>query len=178
MDVLPISPNVFDMNTTKAYYDQYNIESTLKLEMADPIFITDLLSKTNTSKAAGIDKLSGTFIKDGASCFGELLTKIINFSIKFSVFPDPCKIAKLIALFKKGLRTEPKTTGQSLCYLFSLKYLKKLSIYKPKNFLKIISFYIQTNQVSGLNILLKPVLRILLIVFLNAVTRASTQGLS
>ena len=63
----------------KTYYDQYNIESTLKLEMADPIFITDLLSKTNTSKAAGIDKLSGTFIKDGASCFGELLTKIINF---------------------------------------------------------------------------------------------------
>ena len=108
MDVLPISPNVFDMNTTKAYYDQYNIESTLKLEMADPIFITDLLSKTNTSKAAGIDKLSGTFIKDGASCFGELLTKIINLSIKFSVFPDPCKIAKLIELFKKGLRTEPK----------------------------------------------------------------------
>ena len=108
VDVLPISPNVFDMNTTKAYYDQYNIESTLKLEMADPIFITDLLSKTNTSKAAGIDKLSGTFIKEGVSCFGELLTKIINLSIKFSVFPDPCKIAKLIALFKKGLRTEPK----------------------------------------------------------------------
>ena len=85
-----------------------NIESTLNLEMADPTFITDLLSKTNISKAAGIDKLSGTFIKDGASFFGEHLTKIINLSIQSSDFPDPCKIAKLITLFKKGSRTEPK----------------------------------------------------------------------
>ena len=96
------------MNTTKAYYDQFSIESTLNLESVDPIFITDLLSKTNIAKAAGIDKISGTFIKVGASCFWEHFTKILNLSIQSSVFPDSCKIAKLIALFKKGSRTEPK----------------------------------------------------------------------
>ena len=54
VDVLPKPPHVFNMNTTKAYYDQFSIESTLNLESVDPIFITDLLSKTNIAKAAGI----------------------------------------------------------------------------------------------------------------------------
>ena len=34
--------------------------------MVDYSIILDLLSKTNISKAAGIDKLLGTFIKDRA----------------------------------------------------------------------------------------------------------------
>ena len=63
VDVLPPSPNIFTMNSTKAYYDQFNIQSTLKLESVEPTIITDLLAKTNTSKAAGIDMLAGTFIK-------------------------------------------------------------------------------------------------------------------
>ena len=160
VDILPESPNVFDMNTTKAYYEQFNIESTLNLEMADPTFITDLLSKTNISKAAGIDKLSGTFIKDGASFFGEHLTKIINLSIQSSDFPDPCKIAKLITLFKKGSRTEPKNYRPILLLpLFSI-FFEKLSIYKLKKLLIVTNFYIQTNLDSGLNILLKLVLHI------------------
>ena len=34
--------------------------------MVDSSTILDLISKTNISKAAGIDNLLGTFIKDGA----------------------------------------------------------------------------------------------------------------
>ena len=62
VDVLPKPSNVYNMNTAKAYYDQFSIESTLNLESVDPIFITDLLSKTNIAKAAGIDKISGTYL--------------------------------------------------------------------------------------------------------------------
>ena len=36
------------------------------------------------------------------------LRNIINLSIKFSTFPEECKIAKLKPLFKKGARTDPK----------------------------------------------------------------------
>ena len=121
------------MNTTKAYYDQFSIKSTLNLESVDPIFITDLLSKTNIAKAAGIDKISGTFIKDGASCFGEHFTKILNLSIQSSVFPDSCKIAKLIALFKKGSRTEPKNYRPiSLLPLFSKIFEKVVHLQTEK----------------------------------------------
>ena len=43
-------------------------------------------------KAAGIDKLSGKFLKDGAD----------NLLISGGVFPSPCKVAKLKPIFKKG----------------------------------------------------------------------------
>ena len=43
VDVLPPSPNIFTMNSTKAYYDQFNIQSTLKLETVDTAIIIDLL---------------------------------------------------------------------------------------------------------------------------------------
>jgi hypothetical protein len=38
--------------------DQFDIQNSLNLEMVDSTIILDLLSKTNISKAAGIDKLS------------------------------------------------------------------------------------------------------------------------
>ena len=151
---------VYNMITTKAYYDQFSIESTLNLESVDPIFITDLLSKTNIAKAAGIDKISGTFIKDGASCFGEHFTKILNLSIQSSVFPDSCKIAKLIALFKKGSRTEPKNYRPISLLLLFLIFLKKLFTYKLTNFLMTINFYTKISLALGLNTLLKLVLLI------------------
>ena len=88
------------METTKEYYDQFDIQNSLNLEMVDSTIILDLLSKTNISKAAGIDTGIGTFIKDGAESIANHFTKIINLSISSSLFPDLCKIAKLIALFK------------------------------------------------------------------------------
>ena len=60
------------------------------------------LKKTNVNKAPGIPKLTGIFIRDGADLLAAPLTQIINLSIATSTFPDPCKIAKLRALFKKG----------------------------------------------------------------------------
>ena len=67
-----------------------------------------MLQQTNANKAPGIDKLPGIFIKDGADLLAAPITQIINLSISTSTFPDSFKIAKLIALFKKGSKTEPK----------------------------------------------------------------------
>ena len=46
------------MDSTKHYYEQFDIQNNLNLEMIDHTAILDLLSKTNISKAAGIDKLA------------------------------------------------------------------------------------------------------------------------
>ena len=67
-----------------------------------------MLEKTNANKAPGIDKLPGIFIKDGASVLAAPVTQLINISISTSTFPDPFKIAKLVALYKKGCKTDPK----------------------------------------------------------------------
>ena len=124
--------------------------------MVDSSIILDLLSKTNISKAAGIDNLSGTFIKDGAESIANHFTKIINLSIASSLFPDLCKIAKLIALFKKGLRTEAKNYRPvSLLPLFSKIFDKVVQIQTEK-FLNDNTFYMSTSQVLGQGIQLNP----------------------
>ena len=61
-----------------------------------------------TSLKLGIDKIPAKFLKDGAPIIAEHLTNIVNLSIKFSVFPSQCKIAKIKPLFKKGKKTESK----------------------------------------------------------------------
>ena len=51
------------MNSTREYYDRYSISNTLNRQAIDPAMILDMLLKTNRSTAPGMDKLSGTFIR-------------------------------------------------------------------------------------------------------------------
>ena len=60
------------------------------------------------NKDAGLDNLSGKFLKDGATVLAKLISQICNLSIKYSIFPSDCKIAKLKPLFKKGSKTDPQ----------------------------------------------------------------------
>ena len=60
----------------------------------------------NEIKATGLDNLSGKFLKDGATVLAKPISQICNLSIKYSIFPSDCKIAKLKPLFKKGLKTD------------------------------------------------------------------------
>ena len=57
--------------------------------------------KNGTNKAAGIDDFNGRFLKDGADILTIPITQICNLSIKFSQFPEDCKVAKLKTLYKK-----------------------------------------------------------------------------
>ena len=68
----------------------------------------NLLKSCNVNKAAGIDNVSGRFLKDGADVLGIPITQICNLSIKLSHFLKDCKVAKLKPLYKKGTKTDPK----------------------------------------------------------------------
>ena len=67
-----------------------------------------LLNNIDSTKAAGIDNISGKFIKDGAQALVLPITQICNLSIKLSSFPKYCKVAKVIPIFKKGSKTDTK----------------------------------------------------------------------
>ena len=63
------------------------------------------------------------------------LRNIINLSIKLSIFPEECKIAKLKPIFKKGARTDPKNYRPiSLLPLVS-KIIEKSIHFQIENFL-------------------------------------------
>ena len=59
------------------------------------------------SKASGIDKLPGRFLKDGSKILSKPISEICNLSISHGIFPNGCKFAKLKPIFKKGKKVEP-----------------------------------------------------------------------
>ena len=70
--------------------------------------VLTLLQDLDENKAAGLDNVSNKFLKDGTIVLAKPISQICNSSIKYSIFPSDCKIAKLKPLFKKGSKTDPK----------------------------------------------------------------------
>ena len=110
----------------------------------------------NTSKAAGIDQILATFLREGAELLALPLGNIINLSKKPPTFIEECKIAKLKSIFKKGARTDPKNYRPiSLLPLVS-KIIEKSIHFQIEDFLnkrKLIYMYqsgFRTNHSTGL----------------------------
>ena len=65
------------------------------------------MTNIESSKAAGVDKLSGRYLKDDANILAKPISALCNLSISQGVFPSACKVAKLKPIFKKGKKTDP-----------------------------------------------------------------------
>ena len=60
-----------------------------------------------SSKEAGVDKLSGRLLNDDANILAKPIFEHCNLSISQGVFPNACKVAKLRSIFKKK-KTDPQ----------------------------------------------------------------------
>ena len=97
------------MNYVIDYYNNIELPNgTFGFSHVHESQITNILEKFDTNKAACIDGLSITFLKDSAKILSKPITDLINLSISLSAFPESCKVAKLKPLFKKGSKLEPK----------------------------------------------------------------------
>ena len=107
---LPPPSRKFGMNSVRNYYQHILdlLPNKFKFSMAKEETVLKLLKNMDTDKAPGLDKLSARFLKDGADVLAKPITQICNLSIKFSISPIKCQIAKLKPLFKKGSTTLPK----------------------------------------------------------------------
>ena len=107
---LPTAANKFGNKSVEDYdNDMFNFyPKNLTFQTIQTKCISDLLKNCDTNKAAGIDNLSGGFLKDGADILTIPITQLYNLFIKFSHFPKDCKVAKLKPLSKKGTKTDPK----------------------------------------------------------------------
>ena len=106
---LPPPPSKYVIDSVKHFYKDLTITTEFQLKPTTEDIVLKLLKNTDISKAAGIDDLTGRFLKDGAVILAKPVTKICNPSIKSKIFPDPCKLAKLKPIFKKGSRMDPST---------------------------------------------------------------------
>ena len=77
------------------------------------IDIEKIFRSTNVCKAAGIDDLSGCFLKDDSRVSSKPISEMYNISIKLGYFPDSCKKF----LYKKGIKLALQIAGYYRCYL-------------------------------------------------------------
>ena len=106
---LPNPPNKYGKDAVKKYYENLNlVGKSFSFEPVAHTSVLKLLQQLNPHKSAGIDNLTGKFLKEGAPVLASPITNLINLSISLSSFPDDCKIAKLKPLYKKEARTKPK----------------------------------------------------------------------
>ena len=97
----------FGLHSVRQYYEKVLKYPNAKFKFN---FVSEetelkLLQDLDENKAAGLDNLLGKFLKDGATVLAKPISQICNLSIKYSIFPSDCKIAKLKPLFKKVSKT-------------------------------------------------------------------------
>ena len=105
----PPPPNKYGKTAVNNYYKKLNLRGkNFSFAPVAPATILKLLKQLNPAKSAGIDNLTGKFLKEGAPVLASIITDLVNLSISLSLFPDDSKIAKLKPLYKKEAKTKPK----------------------------------------------------------------------
>ena len=93
---LPVALYKFNKDLMKQYY--INIKKSChnsELCNATLETIKKILGCLDASKAPGFDRMPSKLLKDGAEVLALSLCNLVNLSIKQSLFPDQCIIAKL-----------------------------------------------------------------------------------
>ena len=71
----PNSPNKFDINSVHHYYKNIERKDNFNLNLTTEKKILKVLQFIDISKAAGIDKISGRFLKDNANILAKSYSK-------------------------------------------------------------------------------------------------------
>ena len=94
------------MNTVFRHYKGIIQTDSFNFATVSENTILNILKNTNISKAAALGNLSGCFLKDAAEVLAKPITDLCNLPVTSGKFPDSCKTAKLIPIYKKGSLTE------------------------------------------------------------------------
>ena len=82
-------------------------ETQFQLGQIEEFEVFKFLNSLNPNKSAGKDTIGPRLLKLSAPIISKVVTHLINISLKYGVFPDDLKIAKVSPIFKKGDKTDP-----------------------------------------------------------------------
>ena len=85
------SSNKYGVFTVAQYYNHLGMTKKFNLLPTEKDYTVKIQRDINTQKAAGIDRLPGRFLKDGADVLGKVLTDICNLSVSLNKFPSAFK---------------------------------------------------------------------------------------
>ena len=100
-------PDKYNLQSVIRYYSSFMILDDFYLSNTSEEKVLKIMTNIESSEAAGVDKLSSMFLKDGANILAKPISTLCNLSISQGVFPNACKVAKLKPIFKKGKKTDP-----------------------------------------------------------------------
>ena len=93
-------PDKYNLQSVFRYYSSFMISDDFCLSNTSEEKVLKIMTNIVISKAAGVDKLSSRFLKDGANILAKPISTLCNLSITQGVFPNACKVAKLKPIFK------------------------------------------------------------------------------
>ena len=127
--------NKFTLNTVIQHHKSIIQSDSFNLATVSTITILTILKNTIVPNTAGLDNLSGHFLKNGVNVSASPITDLYNLSFSSGKFNDLCKIAKLKPIYKKGSLTEASNYRPiSLLPLIS-KVIKKVIHHQTDTFL-------------------------------------------
>ena len=76
---LPPSPNVFTESKVASYYDDNKFKDlNFEFSVTSPEKVLNILKGLNLSKGAGVDNISGKFLKDGVHILANPISQLCN----------------------------------------------------------------------------------------------------
>ena len=142
---LPKPPDKYNLKSVIQYYSSFAITTDFCLVGTTEKQVLKIMQDIKSSKAAGIDKLSGRFLKDGADILAKPVSALCNLSISRGVFPSACKVAKLKPIFKKGKKTDPSNYRLISLLRVISKIIEKVVHAKQMLFFQMKIYYTTTN---------------------------------
>ena len=97
------------ISTDKNFFRNYlspSVLSSLFFNPASPFEVKKQTQLLKNSKSCGHDNISTTFFEVTADILAARLTGLFNFSLKYGIFPDCLKTAKIIPIFKQSNKLE------------------------------------------------------------------------
>jgi len=85
-----------------------------------------------TKKSSGYDGISSMILKYCAKVISKLFSHICNFSLTNGIFPDRCKYALVLPVYKQGKRTN-RSNYQPISLLLSLSKVLEIMMFNRLN---------------------------------------------
>ena len=96
---LPSPPDKYNLQSVIRYYSSFMISDDFCLSNTSGEKVLKIMTNIVISKAAGVDKLSGRFLKDGANMLAKPISTLCNLSISQGVFANACKVCETATYF-------------------------------------------------------------------------------
>ena len=99
------TPGETDFNTISKFLCK-RVGSSMYLNPLSPTEIFIIINPLGSKKAVGCDDIPSEFIKSSADVIAQYLHSYFNFAFNFGIFPESCKIAKVVPIHKSGSKLE------------------------------------------------------------------------